>query len=96
MSQTWVIRDNDGNILQENTITARLYESWWGVITMEPGMKAHGHAVLWHFGICFIISFAVWFITLRSRKDTVPAGEQAANTDGTPPDDKEESPHENA
>lgn len=66
MSQTMVVRDGDGNVIQENTITARLYESWWGVVTMKAGMNAHGKAVLWHLGICFVISFAVWFMTMRA------------------------------
>ena len=66
VSQTMVMRDSDGNIIQERTDTARLYQSWWGVMTVKPNLDTHLQAALWHFGICFAMSYAVWWITLRS------------------------------
>ena len=66
VSQTMVVRDGDGNIVQERTDTARIYQSWWGVLTMKPNLDTHLQAVLWHFGICFVMSYAVWFTTLRA------------------------------
>lgn len=65
VSQTMVVRDDDGTIVQERTDTARLYQSWWDAITLKPNLDTHLKAVLWHFGICFVMSYAVWFITLR-------------------------------
>lgn len=66
VSQTMVMRDTDGNIIQERTDTARLYQSWYGVLTLKPNLDTHLQAVLWHFGICFAMSYAVWFVTLRA------------------------------
>ena len=84
MSQTMVVRDGDDNLVQENTITARLYESWWGVVTMKPGLSAHGKAVLWHLGICFAISFAVWLVTLRAWENPPVAPAPKEGEDETP------------
>jgi len=84
MSQTMVVRDGDGNVIQESTTTARLYESWWGVVTMKPGLNAHGQAVLWHLGICFVISFAVWFMTMRAWENSTVVTKQADGKEETP------------
>ena len=46
VSQTMVVRDGDGKIIQERTDTARLYQSWWGVITLKPNLDTHLKAVL--------------------------------------------------
>lgn len=68
MSRTIVVRDDNNTVIQEVTITARLYESWWTMIRLAPGARHHARGVLWHVGICFVISFTVWYATLGAGK----------------------------
>ncbi len=69
LSQTMEMRDSNGNLVQQSTRVSRVYESWWVVLKLAPGAKTHVRAVALHLGMCFIITFSVWFIrTYRSHK----------------------------
>ena len=92
MSQTVTVRDGDGNIVQEATRTARLYESWWAVARRGPAMKSHGRAVSLHLGVCFIITFAVWYVALNGKKRAASVGRR----EDAPESSREETPHADA
>jgi hypothetical protein len=70
LTQTMEMRDSEGNLIQQVTKTSRAYESWWVVVRMAPGMKSHLRAVALHFGMCFFISFFVWFIRIYNLKES--------------------------
>ena len=70
LTQTMEMRDGAGNLVQQNTITSRVYESWWIVIRMAPGMKGHLGAVALHFGMCFFITLCVWVIRMYPRQES--------------------------
>lgn len=72
LTQTMEMRDGAGNLVQQNTITSRVYESWWIVIRMAPGMKGHLGAVALHFGMCFAITLGVWVIRMYPRREQEP------------------------
>lgn len=84
LSQTMEMRDSAGNLVQQNTITSRVYESWWIVIRMAPGMKSHLGAVALHFGMCFFITLCVWVIRMYPRQR--PPEVQADHGDAGPGD----------
>ena len=81
LSQTMEMTDDAGNVLQQATITSRVYESWWIVIRNAPGAEAHRRAVGLHLGLSFAISFFVWFI----RAYTIPSSDQDHPAPGSPP-----------
>ncbi len=64
LSQTMEMRDSNGNLIQQVTKVSRAYQSWWVVLRLAPGAKSHAQAVALHFGLCFIITFSVWFIRM--------------------------------
>ncbi len=90
LSQTVVMRDSDGNVMHESTVTSKLYQSWDAVLRMKPGMRPHLQAVSLHFGMCFAISFGVWYVTLHSRKRSV-ALETVSKDDKSPAEGEEAS-----
>jgi len=95
LSQTMEMRDSDGNLVQQVTKVSRVYQSWWVVLRLAPGTKSHLQAVALHFGMCFFISFFVWFIRLypRARHDTAdpPDANLPAASDGET-EDKNDQP----
>jgi len=71
LSQTMEMRDSDGNLVQQSTRASRAYESWWVVLRLAPGTKTHLMAVALHLGMCFPITFVVWFIRMYPRREAM-------------------------
>lgn len=82
LTQTMEMRDSAGNLVQQNTITSRIYESWWIVLRLAPGTKSHLGAVALHFGMCFAITFAVWVFRMYPRQ--IPPEIEADRGDAAP------------
>lgn len=81
LTQTAVMKDQEGNILSQQTIQVRVWRSWAALATQGPS-PAHGRAVGLHFGLSFLMCFTVWY--LAAGRD-LRAGQDSP---------KEETPHE--
>ena len=72
LEQTAVMKDQEGNILSQQTIQVRAWRSWAALATKGPSL-AHGKAVGLHFGLSFLMCFTVWYLAagrdLRDGQD---------------------------
>lgn len=84
LTQTAVMKDQEGTILNQTTIQVRAWRSWVALVTQGPSL-AHGKAVGLHFGLSFLMCFTVWYL----------AAGRDLRAEQTPQDTpQEETPHE--
>lgn len=77
MSKSITIRDEHGYIIHETMVSTPVYRSWRSILRWDPDVSGHLRAAALHFGLCFVVAFGVWYLTLYARREEQALGDNA-------------------